>query len=304
MIPVLTALVPIFAMIVMGFVMRRYGPYGDGFWVPTERLNYFVLFPALLVTNLAGAEIKEIELWPMALAMVGAVLMVGAGCFALRRALPIDGPGFAALFQGAIRPNAYVAIAAGVALYDNPGLTLVAVGIVVVLPMVNVLSVIVLSTHGADADLRGRDALAQIVRNPIILACALGVALNLSGLGLPSVGVEFLRLLGRAALPLGLLCVGAGLDVAAARAVGRVVAAAATLKLIVLPGLTALLCLILGVHGATAALAVLFNACPASASSYILTRQMGGDHRLMAGIITVETLAAMITLPLLMLPSF
>ena len=271
--------------------------------MPAERLNYFVLFPALLVTNLADAEIKEIELWPMALAMLGAVLMVGAGCFALRRALPMGGPGFAALFQGAIRPNAYVAIAAGAALYDNPGLTLVAVAIAVVIPTVNVLSVIVLSTHGTDAGLGARDAMAQIARNPIILACALGIALNLSGLGLPAVVAEFFRLLGRAALPLGLLSVGAGLDLAAARALGRAVAAASVLKLIVLPGLTAALCLVLGVHGATAAMAVLFNGCPASASSYILTRQMGGDYRMMAGIITVETAAAAITLPVLMLPS-
>lgn len=304
MIPVFTALVPVFAMIAMGHAMRRYGPYGDGFWVPAERLNYFVLFPALLLMSLTAAEIKEIELLPMALAMVGAVLIVAGGCFALRRVLPIDGPGFAALFQGAIRPNVYVAIAAGAALYDSAGLTLAAVAIAVVIPLVNVLSVVVLSTHGVGAAARGRDALAQIAGNPIILACALGIVLNLSGLGLPEAVGEFLRLLGRAALPLGLLCVGAGLDLSAAGVVGRALAASSALKLVVLPGLTALLCLILGVHGATAALAVLFNACPASASSYILTRQLGGDYRLMAGIITVETIAAMISLPILMLPSF
>ncbi len=301
---VLTALVPIFAMIAMGFAMRRYGPYGDGFWLPAERLNYFVLFPALLVTAMARAEIAEIELWPMAAALAGAVLAVAGGLYAARGRLGVPGPAFAALFQGAIRPNTYAALAAAASLYDSAGLTLAAVAIAVAIPLVNVLSVAVLMAHASAVGSSAREAALQIVRNPIILACALGIALNLSGVMLPGVADEFLRLLGRAALPLGLLCVGAGLDLAALRAAGPAAAASSALKLMVLPGLTAALCWGLGVHGATAAVAVLFNGSPASAASYILTRQLGGDHRLMAGIIAVQTLAAAFTLPLLMLPQY
>lgn len=298
---VLSAMVPIFALIVIGFLMRRYGPYGDGFWVPAERLNYFVLFPALIVGTLARVELEEIQIWPMAGAMLAAVLLVAAGTYVLRRFLPMPGPRFAALFQGAIRINAYIAIAGADGLYDSAGMTLVAVGIAVVIPLLNVLSVLVLSAHGASASLQGHLVVAQILRNPIILACVFGVALNLFGITLPLPTTQFLDLLGRAALPLGLLSVGAGLDLATTSGAIRPLVLASTLKLLVLPGLTALLCALLGVHGATAAVAVLFNGCPASASSYILTRQLGGDHRLMAGIITMQTLAAMVTLPLILL---
>jgi len=274
---ILSAMVPIFAIIVVGFLMRRYGPYGDGFWVPAERLNYFLLFPALLVVNLARVELEEIQV------------------------LPIDGPGFTALFQGAIRINGYVAIAGAAGLYDSAGLTLVSIGIAVVIPLVNVLSVLVLTAHGQRAGMRGSFAVAQIARNPIILACFLGIALNTANISLPGVLAEFLDLIGRAALPLGLMSVGAGLDLAAARESVRSLAVASALKLVLLPFATALLCMALGVHGATAVVAVLFNGCPSSASSYILTRQLGGDHRLMAGIITIQTLLAMISLPILIL---
>lgn len=297
---VLSAMVPIFALIVLGFAMRRYGPYGDGFWVPAERLNYFVLFPALLFVNLARIELEDLEIWPMAVAMSGAVLAVAAATYGLRRAVPIGGAGFTALFQGAVRINVYVAVAGAAGLYDSAGLTLVSIGIAVVIPLVNVLSVLVLTAHGVRPGLRGRFAVAQIARNPIILACALGLSFNAAGLAMPGVAGQFLDLLGRAALPLGLMSVGAGLDLAAMRDSARALAAAGVLKLVALPALTALLCLALGVQGATAAVAVLFNGCPASASSYILTRQLGGDHRLMAGIITAQTLAAMATLPILM----
>ena len=298
---ILSAMVPIFAIIVVGFLMRRYGPYGDGFWVPAERLNYFLLFPALLVVNLARVELEEIQVLPMALAMGGAVLAVALACYGLRRVLPIDGPGFTALFQGAIRINGYVAIAGAAGLYDSAGLTLVSIGIAVVIPLVNVLSVLVLTAHGQRAGMRGSFAVAQIARNPIILACFLGIALNTANISLPGVLAEFLDLIGRAALPLGLMSVGAGLDLAAARESVRSLAVASALKLVLLPFATALLCMALGVHGATAVVAVLFNGCPSSASSYILTRQLGGDHRLMAGIITIQTLLAMISLPILIL---
>ncbi len=300
MLAVLGAMVPIFALIVVGLLLRRYGPYGDGFWLPAERLNYFFLFPALLFMSLATVEIAEVELLPMAMAMAGAVVLMSAATYGVPRLMPIQDPSFAALFQGAIRVNTYVAIAVAAALYDSAGLTLVSAGVAVVIPLVNVLSVLVLSRHGTGAVGRGPGALRQIARNPIILACLAGIVLNLVGLDLPGVVARFLEIVGRAALPLGLLSVGAGLDLGAARGAGRAVGVATLLKLLALPFLTAVLCLILGVHGMTAAVAILFNGCPSSASSYILTRQLGGDHRLMAGIITVQTLAGMVTLPLLL----
>lgn len=297
---VFASMVPIFAMIVVGFLMRRYGPYGDGFWVPAERLNYFVLFPALIVASLARVELEEIEILPMASAMVGAVLLLSASIYLARRSFALSGPSFASLFQGAVRINAYIAIAGAAGLYDSAGMTLISIGLAVVIPLVNVLSVLVLSAHGASASLQGHLVAGQILRNPIIIACVAGMVINLAGITLPSVGAQFLELLGRAALPLGLMSVGAGLDLVAARQSTRPLLIACMLKLAALPALTALLCMAFNVHGATAMVAVLFNGCPASASSYILARQLGGDHRLMAGIITAQTLAAMITMPLMM----
>lgn len=301
MISVLAAMVPIFGLIVLGLLLRRYGPYGDGFWLPAERLNYFVLFPSLLIMSLAEIEIAEVEVLPMAASMAGAVLVLGASTYAVRRAMPIADPSFAALFQGAVRINTYVAIAIAASLYDSAGLVLVAVGIAAVIPLVNVLSVLVLSRHGLGVDHRGPEALRQILRNPIILACFAGIVLNLLELPLPGVVARFLDILGPAALPLGLLSVGAALDMAAIRNTTAALGVATLLKLLALPAITGLFCLAFGVHGMTAAVAILFNGCPASASSYILTRQLGGDHRLMAGIITVQTLLAAITLPLLMI---
>ena len=57
-------------------------------------------------------------------------------------------------------------------------------------------------------------------------------------------------------------------------------------------------CRLFGVEGVSAATALLFTAAPISASSYVLARQLGGDAPLMAGLITLSTILAALTMPL------
>ena len=73
----------------------------------------------------------------------------------------------------------------------------------------------------------------------------------------------------------------------------------ASLKLLLLPALAFLLALLLGLEHEQSMLLMVFFALPTAASSYILTRQMGGDGQLMAGAITLQTALAVLTLPVL-----
>ncbi len=79
-----------------------------------------------------------------------------------------------------------------------------------------------------------------------------------------------------------------------------VLATALGLKLLVLPILTAAACGMLAVSPVAAFVAILFNATPTSPVAFILSRQLGGDARLMAGIIAAQTACAMVTLPLVL----
>src|SRR5690606_41945 len=94
---------------------------------------------------------------------------------------------------------------------------------------------------------------------------------------------------------------GAGLNFSALKAGRTGIVLATVLKLLGLPLLAALACLAFGVEGVTAQVTILFSAAPAAASSYILARQLGGDHQLMAGILTVQVIAAAATLPLIVM---
>ncbi|WP_207460647.1 AEC family transporter [Azospirillum sp. SYSU D00513] len=294
------ALAPIFLLILFGQLLRRRRMLPESFWPSADRLTYFLFFPCLIVDELARADIGA-EVAGMAAAMVTGVLASAALVLAARPLMRMDGPAFSSVFQGSVRPNTYVGLAASKTLYGSAGLGLTAVGIAVVVPLVNVLCVVVMTRFGRDSRGTGvRAVLNGLVRNPIIVAVAIGALLNLTGIGRPPVLGSVVELLARAALPVGLLSVGAGLDFGAARAAGAGVALAASAKLLLVPVATGLAGMALGIDALMVTIAVLFNALPCSASAYALARQMGGDTGLIAGIITVQTMLAALTLPLLL----
>ncbi len=302
MIAIATALSPVFALILLGFGLCRTGWLGDDFWVQADRLTYWILFPTLLLHTVSRAELNAIAIWPIFFTVFGAILVIATiqqllrtSWPAMRRTAPAA---FTSVFQSSIRPNTYVALAISASLLGQTGLTLAAIGIAAATPLVNVLSVIVL-TREVQRGSGWRLAL-ELARNPIILSVSAGAAINALG-GLPVIPANFIEILGRAALPLGLLSVGAALQPSALSGAGTQVLTASFAKLIALPTIAFGLGATLGVSGPALVVAILFTAVPTSASSYILARQMGGDHRLIAGILTLQTLAAFVTLPVWLL---
>ncbi len=296
---IVAALAPVFLVILLGHAFARTGWLGDPFWRSAEGLVYYLLLPALLFLRLADAEAAAVGWGPMAGALVLAVLAVAGALIALKPWLGLTGSAFTSVLQGAIRVNVTIGLTGAAALYGTHGLTLAAIAIAAIIPLSNVVSVAVLTVHGGDGSERaGHRALAlELARNPIILACGLGVLANGLDVFPPPPLAATLDMLAAAALPLGLLTVGAGLDPAGLRGSGWPVMVAAVAKLVAMPLLAALACRLLGVEGATAAVAVLFAALPVSASAYVLARRLGGDPVLMANTVTLQTLFAAVSMP-------
>ena len=294
---IVSALAPVFLLVALGYGLKRTGIPGEGFWPPAEKLTYYVLLPALLLDSLAAAPLGGLAVLPAALALSSAVLVISGITLGIRPWLKIGGPAFSSVFQGTIRPNSYVGIAAALALYGSAGVTLTAIAIGVLIPLVNLLSVAALAHFAGDRPPTVTGLLAALIRNPLIIACALGASLNGAGIELPGLVASILGFLGGASLPIGLLAVGAGLDLKAARAAGRAVMVTSALKLAALPLITVFTCRLFGVEGLTFKIAVLFSALPISASAFVLAGQMGGDKELMAGALTVTTVLAALTLP-------
>ena len=287
---------PLFALICMGFILARRGMPDPAFWAAAERLNYFLLFPALLVSSLAHAPIRD----PAVLRLGGAalaVIVIAAGLlFAARLVHPVPAARFGPVLQGTVRFNTYLGLATIAALAGSAGVERAALYLAIGVPLVNVLSIVALTDA---ATLRAPLALLRtILRNPLILACIAGIILALSGLGLPYGTGTFLELMARASLPLGLLCVGAALQPAAMRLDSLTLAGTGALRLLGVPALAALIARAFGLEALETLVLVVFSAIPTAPTAYVLTRQLQGDGRLMAGIVTSQTLTAVLTIPL------
>ncbi|HLQ85952.1 MAG TPA: AEC family transporter, partial [Salinisphaeraceae bacterium] len=280
---VLSALVPIFALIVLGHVLVRLRMPGAGFWPQLERLVYYVLFPALLIEKLAVSPVAGARMLPIAVAVLLTLAIMTALVLALRRLLPADGPGFTSIYQGAIRFNTYLGFAAALALYGDAGVAATALVLAVLIPAVNVLSVAVLTRY-AGGHRSPALIMRGIVQNPLIIACITGIVLNLSGLGLPFGSANVLAIVGQAALPLGLMTVGAGLRLQMRWRDTMAMLWSLGLKLGVMPAVAFVAALLLGLGDIETRILVLFAALPTASSAYILARQLGGDHTLLASI--------------------
>jgi predicted permease len=293
------ALAPVFLLIALGWLLRARGFPGEAFWPAAERLVYFVLFPALLFLTTAGSQLAGFAMLPLAGALIGAILAVSGLALALGAWQGVGPAALSSLLQGAIRVNTYVGLGAAGTLYGAAGLDVLGVVILIVVTTVNLLSVVALIHYGRRPSAAG-ELVATVARNPLILACVAGFACDAAGVDLAGVVGDTLEVLGQASLTLGLLCVGAGLELAELGRNRAAVVATCLLKLLLMPLATALACRLFGIGGLTAAVAILFAACPISASSYVLARQLGGDARLMAGLITLTTIAAALTMPLIL----
>jgi predicted permease len=299
---VANALLPVFLIIAFGAVLRRTLLPADEAWLGLERLTYFVLFPALLAVTTATADLKDVPVGGVAAALFLAVIVLSAALFAARaplmRALALSGPAYSSMFQGATRWNTYVGLALAGALYGTPGLALVSVAIVAMVPILNVINVWIIAHHAADERPRLATVAGHVLRNPFIWSSLAGIAINLSGLPLPTAIVVFGEILGRASLALGLLLVGAGLALGdVARPDARVYATAA-LKLLVMPAIAIAIGAALGLSGEALSVVAIASSVPSAPSGYVLARQLGGDAPLLARILTFETLLALATIPL------
>jgi predicted permease len=294
---ILTSLLPVFLIIICGYVLKKSKFPGNDFWPGAERIVYYILFPALLFSSSAGASWDSYSVSSMVWAILAALFIMCGLLLILRPKLSKKDASFTSVFQGSIRFTSYIGFAAVFSLFGDEGLYLTAIFITIMIPMVNILCIMVLVRYGGQKG-GWHWIFTTVIKNPLVIACLAGMALNLLGLKLPEMVGNFTTILGKGSLPLGLLAVGASLQISSIKKTGNEIVYACLLKLILMPLLMWLSCTLFGVDSLSTAVAVLFAALPGSPLSYILAKQLGGDTRLMSSIIAVQTGISMITLPI------
>jgi len=220
------ALVPVFLVILIGWTLRATGTVSDDMWKVLEHVCYYVLFPALMFHKIAGADLAGAPVFAMGAAMLLAIATMLALLLALRikimTALTITGASYSSIFQGATRWNTFVALSVIAVILGDDGLTLAAIGMAAMIPALNIANVIVISLNAEGTRPTTRRIVNLVIRNPLVLACLAGIAVNGLGIGLAGVFARTLDLIGTGALGVGLLTVGAALRLGGFAAHGAV----------------------------------------------------------------------------------
>jgi predicted permease len=300
---VFASLIPTFLIIATGWLCRATGFVNEQQWAGMERVTYVIFFPALVIDTLSRADLSSVPVLGVGGALVGAILAMAVLVLALRplleRHFGIDGPSFTSIFQGATRWNTFVGLAVAGSLFGQRGIALIAVAIAAMVPLLNLLAFYVFIRFAGQPRRSPFDILRSFVTNPFIWSCAVGLALNLLAPPLPKPMAAYIEIIGRAALAAGLLIVGAGLDIRRLARPGLPHALTAGLKLILLPVVAGALAGFAGVTGNDMTVTIIAASVPAASASYVLARQMGGNAGLMAEILTLETLLALLSMPML-----
>jgi malonate transporter and related proteins len=299
----IAALLPVFLTIVLGAGLRTLQMVRDDQWAAVDHICYYILFPAIIVKEIAGANFAGLPVGRMALALILGVIVMSAVLLAVRRPLcallALDGPRYSSLFQGATRWHTFIALAIVPPLFGNGALALAAIAAAAMTPLLNVINVAVLGIYAAGRPPEPRSLLLAIARNPFVLSCLTGILFQVLGIPLPKTILAMLDIIGKGALGLALLAAGAGLRFHELRATGATLALATVLKLVAMPLLVYGFTQILSVSGTPQHVAVICAAVPTGSGAYVLAKQMGGDAPLVASILTLQVIVAALTLPLI-----
>ncbi len=293
----LNALIPVFALILLGGGLRYLRFPGEEFWRGAERITYYLLFPSLLFLKLSTAVTWGVQLHSITLLLLGMLLLVTMLIVLTGYIFNISGATFTSLYQGGIRFNTYVGLAVVSGLSGDDGLAIAAMVVGVMIPAINMLCISVFAYMGGNTRRSVSSIVTMVITNPLILACAAGLLWNSLDWEIPGLVISVLELLSAAALPLGLLAVGAGVHIGALRHASIPFFLSSAIKLFVMPTLAYILCLATGQEASVTVVIVIIASLPTASSAYILARELGGDSQLMAAIITGQTLLAMVSMP-------
>jgi predicted permease len=281
-------LFPDFSLILCGYLVCRYTALNRTVWLQVESLVYFMLFPVLLFHSIVKSPLDL----HAASSLIGAGLAMGLSGIAMAYALPhlpwlgrhIDRRAHAASAQVAFRFNSFIGLALAERLAGPQGLQLIAVLIGVCVPLFNVGAVWPMARHAQ------RGFMRELVRNPLIIGTASGLVANLMGFVMPLWLEPTVTRIGAAALALGLMAAGAGMQMGALAKAKTLAVSVLTIRHVLLPLVALAMSHLFGLSAVQTTVLLAFSALPTASSCYVLAARMGYDGAYVAGLVTLSTL--------------
>jgi malonate transporter len=299
MVSVFNSVLPIFAVIALGSVLKRLKITDDAFLCTSDKLIYYIFFPALLFWKIGkpapGAAIE----WGFVAAVLISVFAVFAIslCFVKIRGVPAYGVG--SFSQGCYRFSTYIGMAIILTAMGEEGVRRFGVLIGFVIPFINVLAVSTLIWFSGEQYSSGQKAwflLKAMVSNPLIIACVAGIFYSTFQTPFPAFVENTFSMMTLLTLPLALISIGGSLTFAKFKEHLNLSAVAAGFKLLLLPLVGYVVIQLFQVSAISFKVAMIYFALPTSPNNYILSAQLNSDVDLAAASIVLSTVLSIVSL--------
>ena len=291
---------PIFLVMVIGYILKQIGMLNDNFVTVANKFNFKVTLPFMLFKDIAGVDIKAV----FDIKYVLFCAIVSTICFwvvwGTAKLLVRDKTIRGAFVQSSFRGSAAVM---GLAFIQNiyGSSAMGPLMIVSAVPLYNIFSVIVLTfeandSTGIDKKAKIRQAGINICKNPIILSILAGLIVGLLEIQFPTLVNKTVRNVAQMATPLALITIGAGFEGRKALAKIAPTMAASMIKLVLQPLVFLPVAAWMGFSGEKMIAILIMLASPTTPSCYIMAKSMNNDEVLTASVIVTTTLMAAFTL--------
>jgi len=293
-------ILPIFAIILTGWVARVSGYMPHALAPSLMRFAYYVAMPALVFLTIADESLHSLLEWRFLAAFGGGSMICFAAVLLVARIARGASLESSAMLAAAVSMTntGFVALPILKTLYGKPGVLAAAVATVFVGAIMFPVLVVLIEIGRLDAS-RKIDVTAlvrQIATNPVILATICGLLWSIGGLTLPAPVASFLTILGEALTPCALFAIGLDLSLSELRGRVNLYALLTALKLAIVPLVVYLLCIASGLgHTATIA-AVVCAAVPTAKSAYVLASEYDVEKSVVGAVISMTTLLSIVTL--------
>jgi predicted permease len=298
MLNIVTTIIPIFVIIVLGWLARVYGFIRTDFIGPANRLVFYLAIPAMIFRSVSRASLNgHFEGWTVTLALMSICLVFGiAWVWSGIAHIPKNQRG--TFIQNSFHGNmGYIGLAVAFYYLGREGFVQASILAGFMMILQNFLAVIALQVHAANNSLSPNrwTVVLKIVGNPIVVSAAAGIAVSVSAVPVPLVIGRCLDILSDLSLPLALLIIGASLSFDMLQSRLMAVLSTGMLKLLLLPGIGYTLYRFCGLLPDSFLPAVVLLASPTATVTYVMAKEMGGDSDFAVAAVSLHTLLSGLT---------
>lgn len=285
------------ALIALGFYLFQSRTLDEKFWNGAEKLNYYVLFPSLLFSSLASANMHMGHLDSILTVIFAMMIIIIVSTYVFAKLNKSPDAHFGVYIQSLIRFNTYIGLSIATTL-SNPEIRSILVNILAIaIPFVNVVSILSLTPKN---QLNIKNIAISLIKNPLINSCILGIAFNLLQIPIWTGFQSLLQAFSSSSLMLGLLCVGTAIQFKGIQAYFKTAFIISFVRLCIIPITTFIVLQFFDLNYAAVIAIMIFFSIPTASAAYILTKLLNGDYQLMAAVISLQTILSVVTLAIML----